>query len=65
MATLTIQLDDHLMHHAETDSERTGKSLGTLRKALREAPSVDEDFGRDLDSIRSQQPKLPADPWQS
>ena len=40
-------------------------TLGSLREALRHMPQVDEDFGRDLNMIRSRQPKLPEDPWAS
>ncbi len=40
-------------------------TLGSLREALRRAPQADEGFGRELEMIRSQQPKLPEDPWAS
>ncbi len=48
---------------AELSPVVSAATLGNLREALRHAPQIDEDFGSDLDKIRSQQPKLPEDPW--
>lgn len=40
-------------------------TLNDLLAFVGSAPEVDEDFARDLEAIRREQPPLPGDPWPS
>lgn len=40
-------------------------TLGSLRDAIAKIGPVDEEFARDLEQIRAEQPALPEDPWPS
>lgn len=41
------------------------KTLNELLDYLAEVGPPDEDFAKDLEAIRSSQPAMPEDPWQS